>query len=261
MLTHTNIDRADSKQVSKAPFTFTSTLNLAGRELPTGSFISLRLYVEEGTNVPYRIHSIQQDGRVIFCDSTGTPVAYWQTYPETEQVINDIPYISSLLFNMNGVIAGHVACTHTVISVIRSVIESLTGAYMVPADAFVLIPQCHVAMMQGVCRSIGLVSKDKTTYVTGDITIGVSGAQDQECILVDADALASAGILQVNLTNTEDTIAEQAPVNGICAITINGSTETFDCEDNSIIFKAGAESNLRVVKEQNRLNLKGVKNA
>lgn len=254
MLTHSNIDRPDSKQVSKAPFTYTSTLRLGNNEIPTGSIISIKLYVEDSTKVPYRFYSIRPDGVVLFCDKTGTPLIQWQTFAETEtpQVREDLPYISSLLYNMNGVIAGHIVCTYDVISVIRGVIDSISEQLLIPADAFVLLPQCHIAMLKGQCKSFGLINNNETLYTTGNLNISVNTEAD--CVLpVAGDTIC------FNMANTAETIQKMAPKNGLCGIRIGDTT--YCCADSNIILKAGVLSNLRVTKETKKLVLKGVRDA
>ena len=84
MLTHSNIDRRDSAVVSKAPFTYDSTLVLDTQDVPSGCVLSVKVYVEEAYRVPYRIHSIEQDGKVWFCDSAGKKAVYWQVFGSTE---------------------------------------------------------------------------------------------------------------------------------------------------------------------------------
>ena len=252
MLSHNNIDRQDSQQVSNAPFTFTSTLTLRDSVIPTGSFLSLKVYVEEDYKVPFRIHSINPDGRVIFCDASGTPVITWQTYAATKERNNDRPYISSLLYNMNGIIAGHVSCTHTAIAVIRNVIESITTPYLVDANAFVLIPQCHVAMLKGQARSLGQIDDNDSRYTTADLTLNFATTAD--CIYAEEnDRIVFA------MVNNEEKFYDMLTPNGLCAIKVNGSTYSVDGKN--IIIKSDIESNLRVNKGSNRLLLKGVQSA
>lgn len=253
MLSHSNIDRADSQQVSKAPFTFNSTLLMKDSLLPTGGFISLKLYVEEGYNVPYRIHSIRPDGAVIFCDASGTPVATWQTYAKTKVRNNARPYISSLIYNMNGVIAGHVVCTHTVISVIRNVVETIQAPYLIPPDSFVLIPQCHVAMLKGQCKAIQLRDDNRVVRTTGDLRLTFATTDD--CLWV-----TEHDKIQLNMINTKDKVISMLKPNGICSIRIAGG-QTFNVDGCSIIIKANVESNVRVIKQNNSLIFKGVQSA
>jgi len=252
MLTHTNIDRSDAAQVSKAPFTYESTMLLDGNLIPSGSFVALKVYVYGSMSVPFRMHSIRQDGKVVFCDATGALAVYWQTYPQTEEIApNDVPYVSSLLFDDRGIIAGSVTCTHTVMSVIRGIIDSNTETFFVPSDAFILIPQCHVAMLEGHARSFGISNQAAaTTYITSDLHLTC----DNEMLIS-----GSTDSLQLSLTNTADAIRAAAPTNGICGVVING--QTYCCADSSIILKSSICSNLRVIKENQSITLRGVLNA
>ena len=252
MLSHTNIDRQDSQQVSNAPFTFTSTLTMLDSVIPTGSFISLKVYVEEDYRVPFRFHGIRPDGKLIICDAVGTPVITWQTYPSTRKRDNDRPYISSLLYNMNGVIAGHVACTHTAIAVIRNVIETITEPYQLDANAFVLIPQCHVAMLKGQCRAIGQIDNNGTKYTTGDLDLSF-GTTDDCIYATENDKISLA------MVNTKDKFMKMLTPNGLCQVKVG--SDTFDVVGQSIIIKAAPESNVRVTKDNDRLQIKGVQSA
>lgn len=252
MLSHTNIDRQDSQQVSNAPFTFTSTLKLQESILPTGSFISLKVYVEEDYKVPFRFHSIRPDGKLVICDAVGTPVITWQTFAATRERLNERPYVSSLLYNMNGVIAGHVSCTHTAIAVIRNVVESITVPYLLDAGAFVLIPQCHVAMLKGQCRAIRQIDDNSSRDTTGDLELSF-GTTDDCLYATENDKIILA------MVNTEDKTMKMLTPNGLCNLVVNGNTH--GVIGKSIIIKSKLESNLRVTKGNGRLLLKGVQSA
>lgn len=259
MLTHTNIDRRDSVVVSKAPFTYESTLEINGAVLPAGSFVAVRVYVESGYRMPFRFHSVQPDGKVWLCDSDGQLVCYWQTYEGTEEIAStDSPYVSSLLFKANGVIAGFISCTHTVVSLIRNIVETTFEPLHLPANTFVLIPQCHVSMIEGCGRAFGIGSQDdETVYTTSDIYI--SGGTNEMIILS-----GGTNSIQVNMTNDSERILEMAVPNGICNIALkddDGTKATVDVIGKSIIIKAQPESNLRVVKEDGTIRFIGVLNA
>ena len=252
MLQHSNIDRADSVQVSKAPFTYESTLDMAGNLIPSGSFLSLKVYVEGVSRVPFRFHSIQPDGRVLICDSSGVIRAYWQTYATTE---SNTEYISSLIFNTNGIIAGHIACTQEVMSVIRHIVDTNTTAYLFPRNAFIFIPQCHISMLAGHGRAFEIISQNGDPNIsTGDVHLVIGSTAS--CVIPTVPAQDG---ISISLSNTEDTIREEAPKNGLCMIAVNGTT--YCCADSSIIFKSKTLSNLRVLKEPGCITFKGVLDA
>lgn len=255
MLTHTNIDRRDSVVVSKAPFTYESTLELNGAILPAGSFVAIKVYVENGFRMPFRFHSIQPDGKLWLCDADGQLVCYWQTYEGTEEIASaDRPYISSLLLKSDGVIAGFISCTHTVVSLIRNIVETTLEPLPLPVVAFVLIPQCHVAMIEGCGRSFGIGSQDQpTVYTTSDLYL--SGGTNEMIILGGTESI------QVNVTNDSAQILAIAVPNGICNIKVDSELKAVDVIGKSLIIKAQPESNLRVVKEDGTLRFIGVLNA
>lgn len=251
MLSHTNVNRTESASISKAPFTFDSTLDLAGSRIAAGDILSLKVYVDEYYQVPFHMHSITQDGRVVFCDKKGTPVLFWQTYAETEK--ND-GYISGLLYNYNGVIAGHIVCKDSVVSLIRGVMAQTLDTVIVASNAFILMPQCHVAMLAGHCRSFCIDNQGELEYHTRPMTLSVEANEYAVPILAQGTPEVILGI-----SNTADQIRGQAPLNGICSIEINGQTRS--CIDSSIIIKPSMLSNLRVVKQGDSLTFKGVKDA
>ena len=252
MLQHSNIDRSDSVQVSKAPFTYESTLDMAGNLMPSGSFLSIKVYVEGVSRVPFRFHSIQPDGRVFICDSSGVIKAYWQTYETTEP---NTEYISSLLFNMNGIVAGHIACTQDAMAIIRHIVDTNTSAYFFPRNAFIFIPQCHVSMLEGKGRAFELSTQNETPIVkTSDVHLVIGSTAS--CVIPTVPAPEG---ISVSLSNTTETIRSEAPKNGLCMIAVNGIT--YCCADSSIIFKSATLSNLRVLKEPGCITFKGVLDA
>ena len=219
MLIHSNVDRTASAAVSKAPFTFDSTLELAGARIPEDAILSIKVYVEENALAPFRIHSITTDGRVVFCDANGIPVLFWQTYEETDALESGL--VSSLLYNYNGVIAGHIVCKDTVIYLIRSLVASTTTSIPVSANAFVLIPQCHVAMLSGCCRSICINSLGNEEYHTGNITLTVAATQEDEpSVLMQTDTQDCI----LSISDSFESVCKQYHSNGICGVEVSGTT-------------------------------------
>lgn len=256
MLTHSNIDRSNSVEVSPAPFTYDSTRSLNGVEITPGSFISFKVYITETLRAPVRLHSITPDGYVNICDSTGRVFAAWMIYPTTEASTDQSgPYVSSLLFDLHQVIAGHVCCTREVIDSIRNVMLTLTAPLILPANAFVLIPQCHVPMMAGQARSF-LVND---TYITSDLNIHAFPENEAATSTVGVITDYSGEVLTVSLVNTVEEVCKALSYNTLCSIVVNGST--INCIDKDIIIKATLTSNLRVLKESGTLMLQGAADA
>ena len=261
MLQHTNIDRQDSVDVSPAPFTYTSTLDLAGVQVPAGSFLALKVYVTETALMPFRFHSIQPDGKVMICDARGTLVGYWQTFSETEP---DVDYVSSVLLDMQGVLMGHVACTTQTVALVRRVVLSSLSTTFLDPQAFVFLPQCHIAMLNGYGRSFGVQSQTSDIqYHTGDLRIALL---DDSQLHISIEPLSENKpeelALTVNLSNKPETVqkwADQYGQNGICKLVVNNIP--VNCIGKSIIIRAAATSNLRVVMENSKVVLRGVKNA
>lgn len=258
MLQHSNIDRQNSVEVSPAPFTYTSTLDMAGAQIPAGSFLSLKIYVTENYLMPFRFHSIRPDGKVMICDARGSIVGYWQTFSETEP---DVDYVSSVLLDMQGVLMGHVACTSQTISLIRRVVLSSLDTVFLDPKAFVFLPQCHIAVLSGYGRSFGIQSQDNAMeYHTGDMEIALLGGTASQAQVEITGGTKT--VLSVSLSNKLETVQKRADEhgqNGICNLIVNG--QTVGCAGKSIIVKSAATSNLRVVMENNKVVLRGVNNA
>lgn len=248
MLLHTNIDRQNSVEVSPAPFTYTSTLNMAGMQIPAGSFLALKVYVSENMLMPFRFHSVRPDGKVMICDQRGALAGYWQTFMESD---GEAAYISSILVDMQGVIMGHIACTRQTIDLIRRVVGSSLDTIFLDPNAFVFLPQCHVAMLEGYGKSIGIQSQtDDMQYHTGDLALAVVGGLAR---------YSMNDSVSLSISNSKERLEQRASRNGIRNLIVNGHTVC--CEDKSIVLKAVVESNLRVLMENNRIVLRGVLNA
>ena len=258
MLSHTNIERNNSQQESKAPFTFESTLTVAGQRIPQGGFLSVKVYVDSNIILPVRIYCVRQNGEVVFCDKTGTVVALWKTCELTDP---DIDYVTDLLFTEEGAIAGSIACTVPTLDIFRSLVTERTSDYFLPADAFVLIPQCHIAMMGGASKTIHVTDKEGEVHVfTSDITIqNFPEPEDYD----DSEDMVVWRGYSANLKNTYDAVINRQPTNKICSIVIDGSTTW--CDGKKLLIKAKMDSesasNLRIVHENGQLVMRGVNNA
>ena len=263
MLRHSNIERSNSQLESKAPFTFESTLLVNGMQIPHGGFLSIKVYVDSTVALPVRIYCIRQNGDVVFCDRSGSIVAIWKTKPLTQI---GITYVTDFLVTEYGVIAGSIACTVQALEIFRGVIDSGTSDFYLPADAFVLIPQCHIAMMSGAVKSIQIEDKDGAVHTfTEDITITgytpASVLQDEEDTLRESVVVWNG--TGADIKNKYETVLARQQKNGICSIIVNGSTTA--CDGKRLIIKARMTpqdaSNLRVVHSGNQLILRGVKDA
>lgn len=256
MLTHYNIERSNSQKESKAPFTFESTLDINGQNMPQGSFLSIKVYVDGSFALPVRFYSIRQTGELVFCDSNGSIVAMWKTHPLTDE---DTKWVTSVLVNENGVLAGTIAATKQALDIIRGVIKSRTSDFFFPSNAFVLMPQCHVAMLAGSAKAIVVTDREGTRHTfTSDITVQpVAGIDDPEAMVFYVDEQS------YSLRNKYSTVLGRLKHNGICNIVVNGST--VDCSQSKLIIKAKMTtedaSNLRVIHNKDSLVLKGVKDA
>lgn len=252
MLTHYNIERSNSQQESKAPFTFESTLVIDGQKMPQGSFLSIKVYVDSSFVLPVRFYSLRQSGELVLCDNNGAIVALWRTHAITD---TDTKWVTSILVNEAGSVAGTIAATKQALDMLRGVINGRTSDYYFPSNAFVLIPQCYVAMLAGAAKAIIVTDLEGVSHIfTSDITIKPQTDNDPEAMIF----YVAGGMY--NLRNKYSTVLKRLKRNGICNIVIDGST--VDCSQSKLIIKAKMTtedaSNLRVVHEQNSLVLRGV---
>lgn len=270
MLTHNNIDRQNSVEVSPAPFVYGSTLQMGDVTLPAGGFLSLKVHVNQSFLMPYRFHSVRPDGKVMIADRRGTLVGYWQTFDNTEP---EIEYVSSLLVDMQGVMIGHVACTVAVMDLIRRVVVSNTETVFLAPNAFEFLPQCHIAMLEGYAKSFGIQSQNnEMEYHTGNLILDMTGSPSS-CVWMGGYTITVNGKevyipddrdIPVNLTNTKDQLERRAEDNGICNIQVTAGTvsdQAVPVAGKSIVVKAAMMSNLRVLMEDGKLVLRGVLNA
>jgi len=251
MLNHNNIDRQDSADISPAPFTYNSTMRIGDVVFPAGSFLTLKVNVGPNNLMPFRFHSVQRDGKVVICDRRGSLVGYWQTFRLTDA---NVAYVSSVLLDMDGALMGHIACTVQAVNLMSSIAANTLETIFLDADAFEFLPQCHIAMLDGFAKTIGIQSQNNDMeYHTGDLHLDMSNSEDH-CVW-----MGDNGDIPVNLTNTKATLEDRSTRNGICYLVVNDAT--YSCAGHNIILKAAMESNLRVVLEDNKIVLRGVLNA
>lgn len=248
MLTH-NVDITDRQTGSKWPFAYESTLKLPDGIMFTGDFaggfVSIKVYVNEKLSLPVRIDCITPDRRVLFSDRNGAFVAQWQLYEDSEPT----PYVSSVLLNENNVISGHVVCKQETVDVLMGIMRTLSKTLYLDSDAFVLLPQCHVMSLLGSCRSFGFRHDGETELRTSDVSIQVTPdvLQQQE-----------PGVLWFHLKNSDQWKDKNTVLDSVLQVVINGST--YWTGNQSIILKAGIQSNLRLTQQGKTITLKGVAN-
>ena len=255
MLSHLNIELPNSQKESKAPFTFDSSLLINGQQLPQGSFVSIKVFITDSVVLPVRIYCIRQNGDIVFCDARGTLVAIWKTCEKTD---GDAKWITSLLVNDAGAIAGSVACTKQTLDLFRGAVLNRTGDLFLDNDAFILMQQCYVAMLKGVCKVIAATDAKGIKHLfTSDITLNptIGATVDEAVVFKNEDT--------INMKNTYSTVLDRQQANGICTITVGG--RSVDCRNKRLLIKAAMTptdaSNLRVIREKDCLVLKGVKDA
>ena len=253
MITH-NVDITDRQKESKSPFAYESTLKLPdgvmlSGEFP-GGFISVKVYVNEKLSLPVRMDCLTPDKRVIFSDRNGNTVAYWQLYEDSDQV----PFVSSVLLNENGVIVGHVVCRTETVDILCGVMKNITQNLYLDSDAFILMPQCHVATLLGSSRSFGFRHDGQMDIRTSNITLepsytgaAVPGAVWKDTVRYD---------LRFDLKNTAYWDDTNSTPDSISQVIVNGTT--YWTGNTSLLLKAGVQSNLRLTQQGKTITLRGV---
>lgn len=253
MITH-NMDITDRQKESKSPFAYESTLKLPdgvmfSGEFP-GGFLSIKVYVNEKTALPVRMDCLTPDKKVWFRDRNGNSVAYWQLYADTEQ----LPFVSSVLLNSNGVISGQIVCRPETVDVLCGVMTGLTQNLYLDPDAFILMPQCNVATLLGASRSFGFRNDGQLTIRTADTTLlpAYTGTPGDGAVWKHVND----NKLRFDLKNTAAWDESNTTPDSISQVIVNGST--YWTGNTSLLLKAGIQSNLRLIQQRKNITLRGV---
>ena len=236
-----NVDRNSSIEQTKAPFTYDSTLSYGDTVLSVNDFVSIKITVTSSHVPPVHIARLTQNKELIFSDSRGTDVGYVQLYDTTETD----SLVSSVILSPTHIVAGHIVCSKNTINQLLGLLSRTSETVYFGSSAFVLLPQCHVAMLTGTCRSIRLGD----VYTTANAAVHFKGS-----VYGKAPSSSNRYTLTINTVNSWDNLA--LPRNNICVLTV-GSTNYWvgGCH---LLFKHGVLSNLRVIHADNSIMLKGV---
>lgn len=148
MIQHNNIDRNDAAINTKAPFEWTCPLSLNGAVLPSGAFLSIRVYLSDGMIPPARIYRVTNTG-VTFCDSTGAVIGTWRLYAGSASDM-----INGFIRNDNNVITGFVCTYSNIPAFFRAAASKAGGEYYTDNNDFILLPDCCSMQFSGCCRSL-----------------------------------------------------------------------------------------------------------
>lgn len=244
MLRNTNIDRSDEQLNTKAPFEFSCPLALGAVILPPCAFLSVRVYLTEEMTAPVSITSLQAVNNsvvVTFRDAGRRLVGSWTAYNRSE---SGIEYVSDVIENEHGVIAGHVTVQTSVPALLFAACSASPGGRIQPDRRdFVLLPQCCVQQFKG--RGKSFVVSGKGT--TADLRLSTS-------IMVPCELDNSSGHQSVRI-GVMGEFGYPVVVNpgGYAQIGYDYITKVriagrppIDCRGQHLLVQAGYTSNLRV---------------
>ena len=244
MIISHNIDRTDEALNTKAPFEWRCPLEIAKSVMPSGAFLSIKVYCSEDVKPPVRLHNIKtagSEGVVEFRDSEGTLIGTWQL----QASLNYFPLVSSFIFGKDGTIRGQVTCDYNTPAFLLATTKQGGGSIVTSADDFVLLPSCHVPYLNGICKSFSIGGKQSTADAVITPTTRTKASFNNN------------GAFTVGLMSE---YKEPVLVNGISTLIVNneGSESQYAVGNKHLVLNAGITSNLRVRTTGSTIQLKGV---
>lgn len=238
-----NIDYTDASLNTKAPFNYACPLRLWGSSLPTGAFVSIKIYIPETAKPPVRLYCITED-EAAFHDSLGAYIGSWHfNDPCTSYGTG----VLQLIKNRSDIVVGHLVADPYTAAILKQTAVLSGGPFYTDVADFSLLPQCHIQRLDGTCRAIVLDGVPHTGSVT--LTGGVTPV--------------SGGTVSTHLTDRNGAVAVSlegyyAPpsTNGLCVLQVGN--DRFWIGDQHLYVIAGVQSNLRVVTSNGVVTFKGV---
>lgn len=248
---HNNIDIVDSARLTKAPFTWECTNIIGDVTLPVNLFRSIKVYMNEDNVPPARLYGVK-DNKLIFTDSNGTIIGYFDTTDNSSG--------SGFILTSSDLIRGHVVANSEMPVIIRSIsISHPDGVYTDYGD-FSLLPKCHVKTFKGICKAIALRkdSSNGTKYITtGDLYI--KGGRGTIIENID-DTLKFSVYNDVSVS-----VDGYDKGNGIYILHVTNSVTNMDTklsvQDRHLFITHKEKSNIRIVNSNSQIVLKGVTDA
>ena len=232
-----NIDISDARLNTKAPFQWNCPLRLWGSTLPSGAFISIKVYLPETAKPPVRLYQITEQ-EAIFHDATG---ALLGSMDLAVKAPNSDGYVLSFIKSPDGILVGHVAAELQTSAILKQAAILAGGTFYTAPNDFVLLPQCHVQALSGKARVIRVdgVQSYPNAYL-------YSGSQVMTSVVGDTCTFSLYGDYKPTLTK-----------NRICNLVVNGTS--YSVQNQHLLLIPGVQSNLRIVKDVSGLTFKGVK--
>lgn len=246
MLLHSNIDKQDASQNTKAPFEFESTMTVANVVLPLDSFSSAQIRCIEGIQPPAHISRV-----------SGTTDTVIVTIADTNDiVIGHCSYSAESLYALvktsDGIPRGLLGISSDAFNILKNILKQTSFSINVDRNAFVFLPQCHVATMDGMCRIVRINDIPVSTVDIG---------KDPESSLVHLEEIhrgtESPWAYRYSLYDNGPLKIVSLP-KGIQTVVVNN--KEFSAIGKHLLIKAGKTSNLRVLTDS-AITLKGVTDA
>lgn len=254
MLQITNIDIQDAKYNTCAPFQ-PCDMKLGSVKLTYSDFLSIRIYCNEDVVLPVCLAKISCNADSTNCTLTfnsnaNKAVGTCTLYPNAEQ-----EYTSTLILSESNQLVGHLTYAQSLPVRLIQAVRLNGGA--ITTNKFKLLPQCHVAWLQGISKSINVDGTSITSSVTikadrymraeATTDTEVENSESFQYSVVGPYGKEKDGICQLYIPNPKS-------VNGIQGL----SNYTAWIGSGSVVIRHALTSNARVITEGNGLVLKGV---
>lgn len=254
MLQISNIDIQDAKYNTCAPFQ-PCDMKLGSVKLTYSDFLSIRIYCAEDVTLPVCLAKVSCNSDSTNCTLTfnsnaNKVVGTCTLYPSVEQ-----EYTSTFIFSESNQLVGHLTYAQALPERLIQAVRLNGGA--ITTNKFKLLPQCHIAWLQGLSKSIKVDDTSTTSSITikADRYMRADSNPDTEAennrsfrySVVGPYEREKDGICQLYIPNPKT-------VNGIVGIT----NYTAWIGSGSIVIRHALTSNVRVITEGSSLVLKGV---
>lgn len=254
-----NIGRNDAAINTCAPFMAGSMMRLGDSLLPSGMFVSIKIYCRGGYKLPIRLsgasRNIDNTGTLLhFSDKTGKAAGDALVMPKANNMAYD-DLCTCFIVDTHDNIVGHVAYR----ALLGDMAWTATHDDDVVTDEsdFRLLPQCHAAILEGGIRHI---------QINNNIIRGTVHVMPSSYVYTNVVTDSYTTSLQYSVCGPYGDDAA-AVVNGICHITatpikVNGATTTGEKDiwvgGCNLVIRAGVTSNLRIIADTNGISIRSV---
>lgn len=248
---HSNIDINDAVINTNAPFTWECKRLLRDITLPINLFTSIKIYLIESNVPPCRISKVTPD-RVEFADQLDNVIGYWGLNGHKDTGCG-------FILDSYGIIRGHVVADKIAPVIFKAAANAVAdGELYTSKDDFILLPQCHSLVSEGVCKAI--IIDDNPAIVTGDVIVKAGDG-----VIMDRHYVDSPIFISVYNDKKSNSIPAGSLGNGICKVVVDTATTNnaeyeLDSDSQHVMLRHDGASNLRVLTEGSSIKITGVTN-